>query len=141
MKPPPLTRLAYAMELGNADAPGSDIPIYWSLRVHDRDGWMRLQLEGGTISVVPSRIRVVARSGPVIVEGPTQRLVRGQTLGACDTHDLLGSIWWARDLDPAVLASLSTGNGEYHVQAEMPDGWRRVRLFDSGCRIVDRGRG
>jgi hypothetical protein len=140
VKPSPLTRLAYDRALGNADVPGIDVPMYWSLRVHDRDGWRRLQLEGGTRSVTPSRIRVVTRGGGVVAEGATLPLVQGRTLGVCGTHDLLGSLWWARDLDPPVLASLFSGDGEYRVEAEMADGWRRVRLFDTGCRILDRGR-
>jgi hypothetical protein len=135
-----LTRLFYGAALVNAMAFDGDLPMYWSERRHDRDGWRRLQLEGGTSKIEPSRIRLLADDGSTIVERETYPLEAEKTLGICDTHSLLGARWWASNLQSEVLDSVESGRTSFVLEAQVGDTWRRVRLFDTGCRILDVGR-
>jgi hypothetical protein len=105
--------------------------------IHDDGDRHWMQLEGGTVELVPSAVRVLDRSDEVVETRKFIPIAPGQKGHAKIIEgEPNGVAWVVLGITDEVVAALDAGKpSPYRVEAKVGEEWISTVLVDTGCRI------
>ncbi|TME31179.1 MAG: hypothetical protein E6I66_07995 [Chloroflexi bacterium] len=110
--------------------------------IHDDGDRHWMQLEGGTMDLVPTSVRVLDRNDEVVETRKFIPIAPGQRGHAKIIEgEPTGVAWVVLGINDEVVAALDAGKpSPYRVEAKVGEEWISTVLVDTGCRIGRRSR-
>ena len=112
------------------------VPFRFCIHYDGDRHWM--QLEGGTIELVPTAVRLLDRQDNVVESRKCIPLAAGQKGHAriIEGEPSTGVAWVVLGISDEVVAALDGGkSSRYRVEARIGDEWVSSTLVDTGCRL------
>jgi hypothetical protein len=138
-----------ALVPGDAVAPAPTLPmprllpkVPFRFCIHDDGDRHWLQLEGGTVELVPTAVRVLDRNDEVVETRKFIPIAAGQKGHAKIIEgEPSGVAWVVLGITDEVVAALDAGKpSPYRVEAKVGEEWISTVLVDTGCRIGRRSK-